>query len=374
MRLFILGKKDKIYERKNNMNKLDFQEVQKHIGILNVAYHLNLEIIDQRGVELKTICPFCGYNKNSKIATLSLNIENNKYCCSRCGEGGFSIGLYSRLKGIDTKKAYRELLDRKCFSMDKSNIEISPINEIADIEKRDKVYRQFLNMLKLEPQHRKYLQEQGFLNSTIDEQLYRTIPKKYIKRRLIGNSLKRQFDLSGIPGFYQEEDWGWTFTNSKGFFVPLFDENNRIQALSMHLDEEFNGTTDIWFSSSGKINGTGTKNWVCKSNVKEDTDTVILTDSLILSNLIKDILSAPVIAFSSITNSYQILKAIDNTNIQNIIFTVRNTNNQNLDYIIHRVFKDLIPLGYNLYTKYVRDYKDILEDNFLCSYKLQKVA
>lgn len=37
--------------------------------------------------EVKAICPFCGYNKNSKIATLSLNTTNNKYCCSRCGAG-----------------------------------------------------------------------------------------------------------------------------------------------------------------------------------------------------------------------------------------------------------------------------------------------
>lgn len=257
--------------------------------------------------------------------------------------------------------------------MDRSNIEISPINEIADIDTRDAVYRAFLDMLKLEPQHRQYLKRNGFLDSTIDNQLYRTIPTKYIKRRLIANALKRKFNLSGIPGFYQEEDWGWTFTNIKGFFIPLFDNNNKIQALSMHLDKPFNETTDIWFSSSGKINGTGTKNWISKSNIDGNTDTIILTDNLILSNLIKDILNVPVIAFSSITNSYQILKAIDNTNIQNIIFTIRPTENQNLDYIIHRVFRDLIPLGYNLETKCVRDYKDILEDDFLDLYKLKRV-
>lgn len=278
------------------------------------------------------------------------------------------------MRNIDNKKAYRELLDRECFSVNKSNIVISPINEIADIDTRDTIYRTFLNMLKLEPQHRKYLHEQGLLNSTIDTQMYRTIPKKYIKRRLVANSLKRKFNLSGIPGFYQEEDWGWTFSAPKGFFVPLFDENNKIQALSMHLDKPYNGTTDIWFSSSGKINGTGTKNWISKSNIQEDTETVVLTDNLILSNLIKDVLNVPVIAFSSITNSYQILKVIDNTNIQNIIFTVRPEKNQNLDYIIHRVFKDLIPLGYNLETKYVGDYKDILKEDFLCTYKLEKVA
>ena len=41
------------------MQKADFIEVQKHINILNVAYHLNLEITDTRGAEVKAICPFC---------------------------------------------------------------------------------------------------------------------------------------------------------------------------------------------------------------------------------------------------------------------------------------------------------------------------
>lgn len=41
------------------MNSLDFEEVAKHINILNVAYHLSLEIVDTSGVEIKAICPFC---------------------------------------------------------------------------------------------------------------------------------------------------------------------------------------------------------------------------------------------------------------------------------------------------------------------------
>lgn len=317
---------------------------------------------------------FVGYNKNSKIATLSLNISNNKYCCSRCGAGGFSIGLYAKIRNIDNKSAYRELLDKECFSLNKSHITISPINEIADIDKRDQVYRTFLNMLKLENNHKKYLLSQGFLTSSIENQMYRSIPKNYIKRRLVANALKRQYDLSGVPGFYQEEDFVWNFSSSKGFFVPLFDDNNKIQALSIHLDKPYNETSDIWFSSSGKINGTGTKNWIRKNNIDTNTKTVVLTDNLILSNLITDVLNVPVIAFSCISNSYQILKALDNTNIENIIFTVRKDKNQKLDYIIHRVFKDLIPLGYNIDTKFVYDYKDILKEDFMCSYRLQKVA
>ncbi len=41
------------------MHKLDFEEVSKHINILNVAYHLSLEITEKRGLEIKAICPFC---------------------------------------------------------------------------------------------------------------------------------------------------------------------------------------------------------------------------------------------------------------------------------------------------------------------------
>ena len=41
------------------MDILDYKEVKKHINILNVAYHLCLEIVDQKGYEHKAICPFC---------------------------------------------------------------------------------------------------------------------------------------------------------------------------------------------------------------------------------------------------------------------------------------------------------------------------
>lgn len=287
---------------------------------------------------------------------------------------GYSTGLYAKVRNIDTKKAFRELLDKECFSVDSSNIVISPVNDIADIDKRDAVYRDFLNMLKLDINHRRYLEGRGLLKSSIQNQMYRTIPKNYIKRRLVANSLSKKYDLAGIPGFYQEEDFGWTFINAKGFFVPIFDENNRIQALSIHLDNSFNGSTNICFSSKNKINGTATKNYISKSNITHDTESIILTDDLILGYLIKDTINAPIIAFSSITNSYQILNVLDKTNIRNIIFTIRNDKNQNLDYIINRVFQDLIPLGYNLETKYISDYKDILKEDFLHHYRLQKVA
>ena len=46
----------------------------------------------------------------------------------------------------------------------------------------------------------------------------------------------------------------------------------------------------------------------------------------------------------------------------------------NLDYIINRIFRDLIALGYNLDVKCVNNYKDFLDDDFNVNYTLKKVA
>jgi len=157
-----------------------------------VAYHLNLEITDDRYTEVKAICPFCGYNKNSKVATMSLNIMNNKYHCIRCGAG------------------------------EASNIAISPINDIADIDRRDTVYRDFLSMLKLDLEHKRYLEKQGLLKSSIESQMYKTVPKSYIKRRLVANSLKRKYDLAGISRILSRRRLGLDFCKCKRILCTSF--------------------------------------------------------------------------------------------------------------------------------------------------------
>lgn len=178
------------------MNNLDYQEVKKHISILNIAYHLCLEIVETNGYENRAICPFCGYNKNSKIPTLSLNSANNKFHCVRCGAGGYGSDLYARIKGMNKYEAIDELLKRECFSQNKVKIEISPINLLADIQLRDRVYRDLLDMLKLEGQHKSYLRRIGLLDSSIEDNLYRTVPKNYIKRRIIAHNLSKKYDLA----------------------------------------------------------------------------------------------------------------------------------------------------------------------------------
>lgn len=290
-------------------------------------------------------------------------------------QDGYSIGLYAKVIGIDTKKAYKELLEKECYSLNKTSIEISPINLLADIKIRDTVYREFLDMLKLEKQHKDYLRNTGFLHTSIEKDLYKSVPKNYIKRRLICHKLSQQYNLAGIPGFYQEEDFKWSFSRMDGFFVPVFDKNGYIEGLSIHLEKPFNNSSDIWFSSNNKINGTNARNWIMRYNITEDSTSVLLTDNFLLGNLIKETINAPVIAFQNISNSYSILKEIEGTNINSITFVLRIPQcNENLDYIIKRVFQDLIPLGYSLDIKDINNYKDFFDENFNVTYTLNKVA
>ena len=161
----------------------------------------------------------------------------------------------------------------------------------------------------------------------------------------------------------------------EGFFVPVYNQNGLIQGLSIHLDKTFNNTADIWFSSNNKINGTNAKSWIMKNNINNDTTDILLTDSLLLGDLIKDTINLPTIAFQNITNSYCILKEIENTNITNITFVLRVPQcNVNLDYIIKRLFRDLLPLGYNLDVKTITNYKDFFDEDFNLNYTLKKVV
>jgi len=112
-----------------------------------------------------------------------------------------------------------------------------------------------------------------------------------------------------------------------------------------------------------------------RNNITENSTSVILTDNFILGNLIKETINAPMIAFQNISNSYMILKEIEKTNIKDIVFVLRlQQTNDNLDYIINRIFRDLIPLGYNLNIKYTKDYKDFFDENFNVAYTIKNAA
>lgn len=154
------------------------------------------------------------------------------------------FGLYAKLRGIDNKQAFKELLEKQCFDVNRSNYTIDTNNEIADIERRDTVYRAFLNELKLSVEHRRLLLDYGFPQAYINSHNFKSVPKKpknvkeTIKRKMLMHYMKN-YDLSGIPGYFQREDFSWDFTSADGFLIPVLDVDNKMQGIIIELDKEY---------------------------------------------------------------------------------------------------------------------------------------
>jgi DNA primase len=62
----------------------------------------------KHGKSLIGLCPF----HKDKNASFSANLENGMYKCFACGAEGNFLTFYGNLHGIDTKDAYKAILER----------------------------------------------------------------------------------------------------------------------------------------------------------------------------------------------------------------------------------------------------------------------
>ena len=231
-------------------------EMLEKVSIINVKNKLKLKEICRIGDNIYVRCPFC----NSLNSSMKLSISNNSYICKNCGESGYAVGLYAKCNYITTKQAYKQLVN--------SNLEMkteykSPIitNTKKSEDEIDEIYQYFLKQLNLSKEHIIRLNKLGFSTEYIDKIGFKTIPtnentKISICRKLISNG----FELNGIPGFYQDNKFRWTFSSHKGIFIPIHN-NKTIISIRILLDDKYNtDTTNIWFSSGNKLSGSKINN------------------------------------------------------------------------------------------------------------------
>ena len=81
--------------------------VYKDFPIIEVAHRLGIHI-DRRTLgrsEVEAYCPFCNGSRNH----LFLNPVSNQFFCQKCREGGNSVTLYAKMRGISNREAVEEL-------------------------------------------------------------------------------------------------------------------------------------------------------------------------------------------------------------------------------------------------------------------------
>ena len=270
------------------------------LSIINVKNKLGLKEVCSKGKIIYAKCPFC----HSKNADLKLNTENNTFICKNCEEAGSSVSLYARCHFLMTnRKAFIELMNMDADMA--TNISNISNNSKKDVTELDEIYTEFLSLIKLSDNHKKYLNSLGFSDERIKEIGFKSIPvNENIKLKICDRLIELGYDLRGVPGFFQNEKFKWTFKSHNGFFIPVRN-NLKIEALRIHLDNKYkNDTTDIWFSSRSEYNGSMINNvvMVLKPEIfklmavgKEDKNKqiIVVTDILfayVLSIIFKDMI------------------------------------------------------------------------------------
>lgn len=90
--------------RRGEMNEIELDRVVDY----KAEYSSAVERHKITGNRLTGLCPF----HRDKNASLSVNLENGMYKCFACGAEGNFITFYANLHGLDTKDAYKAILER----------------------------------------------------------------------------------------------------------------------------------------------------------------------------------------------------------------------------------------------------------------------
>ena len=174
------------------------------------------------------------------------------------------LDLYSHYANISRDEARKSIIEKLHINGKTKTVERKQavIKEypLADVDMRNATYRSLLNKLSLASDHRKNLLARGLSEQAINEKCYRTTPVfgwQTIARKLQDEGLY----LSGIPGFYKEDNGRWTFAEVKrGILIPVCDIQGRIQGLQVRRDNT-ERRKFRWISSSERQDGCRAEGW-----------------------------------------------------------------------------------------------------------------
>lgn len=178
-------------------------------------------------------CPICGERDwcgfNSYIAS-----------CMRVSEGAFK-----EVNMSNGQVAYQHRLETGRVILTAPDDGPTVLAQTATIERRNKVYRDFLSCLYLLPRHKEDLLRRGLLDWEIRKSGYCSVPEMEKPWSICKRLIDMGHDLTGIPGFYKATGlYGgtyWTFDRKPGYFIPVRDKEGRIQALQRRMDETDSG-------------------------------------------------------------------------------------------------------------------------------------
>lgn len=236
------------------------------IPIQKVSSLLGIEVQNANREQIRArVCPFCG----SRTA-FSMDKQNNTWHCFACGEKGNSITLYSKLKKVSNKIAYKALLEYA----EEEHIE----TEEEKAKKPRLTYKRFeanktlLEELKLSKDHEENLLSRGLAKDDISRLGYKTldIPNmSYDDRDALAKSVIKKIEKleenERISGFYDlNSDKPKIAYQQRGILIPVRNIRREIEGFQIRHDSLPENATENqkalfhrygWFTSGGKSSG-----------------------------------------------------------------------------------------------------------------------
>ena len=298
--------------------------------ILEVAQRCGAQIVKQvRNNQWLARCPLCGDSANPKSAHLYLKRDTGEYYCHHCREGGFTVGFYAKKREIDTKTAYRELLQYVGHIPDivfnSSKIVRIPENPLAPVERRHEVYTAMLKFLPLYPLHLEDLKRRGLPEEVIKRNGYKSYPAVPALRRRVADALADRFDLSGVPGFYVDKAGKWSFAPyPDGYFVPVRDPAGRIQGCQIRVlpyDPAKHNGKYTWFSSAGRKQGARASQWLHAAIPPgvEVKGRVWLTEGALKADIASYYLGVPFVASPGNCQVRNLLSLLESMGVEEVV-------------------------------------------------------
>jgi hypothetical protein len=171
---------------------------------------------------------------------------------------------------------------------------------LAPVDRRDAVYTAFLESLTLTKPHSGNLLSRGLSDAEAAHNLYASVPNKKTAATVCAE-LAGRFDLTGVPGFYQESGCWQLAVWSSGFFVPVRDVQGRIQACQIRFDE--GDVRYRWLSSKERKCGasSGTPIHFARPWRVASTGEAIITEGALKADAIAESLDVCVVAVAGVS-------------------------------------------------------------------------
>ena len=256
-------------------------------GIMDVVELLHLNIRRRLPDSVYVDCPFCG----DKRGKMNVNMIKDNWRCNYCGESGGMLSLYSRIYGVSSSDAYREICDalridgyesgsrprdriidggsNRSPSGAKEKHEGVKQSESASRQQIHQTYSLMLDMLTLLPAHKAHLlsEKRGLTQEQIQKYRFRSTPPPFLCRKLTESLIAKGCTVQGVPGFYLDANGKWTVNFTKrlsGILLPVVGFDGMIQGMQILLDVPFKDKNDppdkqgakyLWFASTSKHMG-----------------------------------------------------------------------------------------------------------------------